>query len=662
MSFGYGQGHTTTHNETARAFDGGGIVRARFSNDMVAHVWAQYVQTFGASGNGNFYFKGRTLFSYGPHFAAGYLLPLPGDPTGAGVALVNADDSTPTTGRHVSDAAGAARHRGVFRVPELTRLADTLESVIREASPRLNPGSFPSQYGPPTAAGLREGVAAVRRHLVRHWPGEEAAAAIFAALQADNPERRARAAHKAAKREEHARAMAERGREEAAALRLVKRTAEEVTPASVAARMVADARQHAPAYTSRNDSRVTYWEEQGRDIFRAAKVAKAKGRTAQAAKARAVYQAIRATLPEFEAAAIRHNRRRFWARNVADVRAGFDAMRNRDAMQYTATESTYRGGGGPNRNGPGHFADVMHKAATAAAGLRLYTGHAAPGEEQGNGRGMAAHAIRVAGHNPAELAARLSALQARFMAEHDTARRASQRVTERAELAALKAWRDMAPDAPAERRKTVAGNAHSVAERYAPTTWRPGPLYPIPGAWRVTGWTPEAFAAIRDAAKRHNREAAEELKRIATEEADRAKATALAMWRAGDPIPAELARHTPRARPDGCAYVRAVDVERDAAGAITGGTLETSQGATVPLAHAVRVFRFLKACRDAGQGWRANGRTLRVGYFTVDSVSPDGGFKAGCHAFAWEEVAELAAALGLSDIAGADTTESRAHA
>lgn len=635
MSFGYGQGHTTTHNETARAFDGGGIVRARFDNDMVAHVWAQFVQSFGTSGNGNFYFKGRTLFSYGDHYAAGYLLPAVGDPAGAGVALVNADDSTPTTGRHVSNAHGAARHRTVYRVPELTRLAAMLESVIREASPRLNPGAFPSQYGPPTAAGLREGVKAIRAHMVRHWPGEEAAAAIFAALQADNPERRARAAHAAA------------------ALRLVKRTAEETTPAKVAEQMTADARRHAPAFTTRNDSRVTYWEEQGRDIFRAAKVAKAKGRTAQAAKARAVYQAIRATLPEFEAAAVRHNRRRFWARNREEIRAGLAAMGNRTAPEFTGTDSTYRGHGGPNRNGPGHFADVMHKAARACGGLRLYVGVPKEGEEHGNGRGMAAHAIRVAGLDAAELAARLTALESRFMAEHDSARRAADRMATRAELAALKAWRDVAPDAPAEERAKVARAAAAVGNNH---------YYRAGGVWAVAGWTREAFNALRKAAGDADKAARAELARMAAEEAERATAAALALWRAGEEIPAELALHRPRALPDGSAYVRAVGVERDTAGAITGGTLETSQGATVPLAHAVRVFRFLKQCRDAGKGWRANGRTLRAGHFSVDSVSPDGGFKAGCHAFAWAEVAELAAALGLSDIAGADTTESRAHA
>lgn len=113
----------------------------------------------------------------------------------------------------------------------------------------------------------------------------------------------------------------------------------------------------------------------------------------------------------------------------------------------------------------------------------------------------------------------------------------------------------------------------------------------------------------------------------------------------------------------GGALLRAVGVERDDSGAIVGGTLETSHGAQVPLAHALRVFAFLKHCRARGQEWRRNGATLRVGHFQVDSVAANGDFVAGCHRITWAEVARLSASLGVADtVAPADTTAHRATA
>ena len=46
---------------------------ARYSNDMVAHVWAQMNKDSGDSNNGQFYFRGPRLYSYGSHFVAGFI-------------------------------------------------------------------------------------------------------------------------------------------------------------------------------------------------------------------------------------------------------------------------------------------------------------------------------------------------------------------------------------------------------------------------------------------------------------------------------------------------------------------------------------------------------------------------------------------------------------
>lgn len=124
------------------------------------------------------------------------------------------------------------------------------------------------------------------------------------------------------------------------------------------------------------------------------------------------------------------------------------------------------------------------------------------------------------------------------------------------------------------------------------------------------------------------------------------RADEIAAWRRGEPV-----RHIRFDADSGGAAIRAVDVQRDESGDIVGGTLETSHGASVPLPHAVKAFRFVKLCRERGTGWASNGRIIRVGHYQIDGIDADGNFKAGCHRFAWPEIAALATRLGVFDAA-----------
>lgn len=105
----------------------------------------------------------------------------------------------------------------------------------------------------------------------------------------------------------------------------------------------------------------------------------------------------------------------------------------------------------------------------------------------------------------------------------------------------------------------------------------------------------------------------------------------------------------------GAAYVRARNVERDGDGMIVGGTLETSQGAIVPLPHAIRAFRFVKQVRARGVAWQSNGKTIRVGHFAIDRIEPSGDFKAGCHRIEWPDVIALAESLGVAGMSADDS-------
>jgi hypothetical protein len=99
------------------------------------------------------------------------------------------------------------------------------------------------------------------------------------------------------------------------------------------------------------------------------------------------------------------------------------------------------------------------------------------------------------------------------------------------------------------------------------------------------------------------------------------------------------------------AYYHGTDANGRAYMRVRGETLETSLGASVPLDHAVRVFRIVNACRVEGRNWTRNGQTIRVGHFQVDRIEASGDFVAGCHRFAWDEVARVASTLGLLDAA-----------
>lgn len=124
-----------------------------------------------------------------------------------------------------------------------------------------------------------------------------------------------------------------------------------------------------------------------------------------------------------------------------------------------------------------------------------------------------------------------------------------------------------------------------------------------------------------------------------------------------------------RADADGNAYVRRVqklkpdqtatigDLVSDCVDMVRSDELQTSQGASVPWSHAIKVFRFVKLCRLRGQPWDRNGHTLRVGHFQVDHVDADGSFRAGCHRIAWAEIERLATREGVYTLGAHDETE-----
>jgi hypothetical protein len=80
---------------------------------------------------------------------------------------------------------------------------------------------------------------------------------------------------------------------------------------------------------------------------------------------------------------------------------------------------------------------------------------------------------------------------------------------------------------------------------------------------------------------------------------------------------------------------------------INGDELQTSEGAAVPLDHAIKAYRILQRLRAAGQSYQRNGHTIHLGPFALDAMDNDGTVRAGCHRVEWAEVERVAVLAGV---------------
>lgn len=77
--------------------------------------------------------------------------------------------------------------------------------------------------------------------------------------------------------------------------------------------------------------------------------------------------------------------------------------------------------------------------------------------------------------------------------------------------------------------------------------------------------------------------------------------------------------------------------------------LETSLGASVPLDHAIRIFRLVNM--DRADVWIPKTPEGHVGDFYVDEIRPDKSIKVGCHTIYWSEIERIAKQLNLMEMA-----------
>lgn len=160
----------------------------------------------------------------------------------------------------------------------------------------------------------------------------------------------------------------------------------------------------------------------------------------------------------------------------------------------------------------------------------------------------------------------------------------------------------------------------------------------------------DALASEMQAAKdREARRLAKE-KKARDAEARAAQLESFKAWQAGEP--GSYCPGAFRTAPDGTVYLRRSP---------DGEDLQTSLGASVPWTHALKAFRFIKLCRERGAIFQRNGRTIRVGHFTVDSIDAKGNMRAGCHSFSWPEIERLAKAESVFDVPPSDEAVESSH-
>lgn len=581
-------------------------MRTVFDNAMTAHVWANQSQSEGRSNNGNFYFTGRRLYSYGSHFIVGIVLP------GIG-PILNSDNYSVTTSGHKSDARRAVGYNAPS-LPGLTGIADTLESLARAY---VSTGETARRY--------RADAAGARKRL-ESYIDENAAS-----LDDEAGEMLLKlAGSRGTWANRKARALAKAERERAAKL----------ASAKLAARKLAAEIAAIPL-----------------DIVKARAIANGSGGNGYHLDRMAVDYAAahkNAGGPRIKAAV--------WQRLKA-VRAIRKRLEKVDT--YGPRSQAREGVATLRRIALGDW-----NAGGEKAGSRYPFGRyrAASLLEDATGKALRAPGMPSAIRAKLERQRRIAKAAADRLSAREAARQRKREARERLAryVKGLRHWRDML-DAP--------DSIHGVTLRQhltdSPPVARVRTLRAIVAdldGFRDAG----RFPAILEALERETRpavlEALEAAERAlealeAEERANRERIARMspaerrAAWQAGEAGVrlqyGDTAETGPLLRANGAI----VDGCR-----VSGGELETSEGAKVPLRHAFRVFQFVAACRAAGRGWQpyavsrkaaghdmAGPSLIRVGHFQVDRIDADGSFAAGCHFIKWPEIIGLAERLGVAD-------------
>lgn len=520
MGFGYGQ--TTSHYESAAYNYCGERVKMVMNSDMVAHVWNSQTQDFGRISNGNFYFRGRQIFSYGSHYLVGMIMP-------DGIALLNSEHNSVTTSGHKSDAAAACRNRTRFYVDDLTSLDSWLSSVASALEALRNPGNSKADKADIKTRLRKRAIQELTSNADKLLAtglapnqGERWSPEVETGVQAG--EHLAKLCGLTAQSWQKAKRTRQAAIDKAAKLKAAKEKQAAISDAIEKASTSDSTFKGECRYWLRNYGE-SYIKQTAIEYFRARKVGKAAG---------------------------------FSAKRLAILFAREKHLRKLAAGIETAKAIA--------KNRADLLRDIGWLRALPKQVAESFT------DKPMSGSGL---------NKVVQLFLRLSNCQALPPAT-------------RADLAAK--GEQLALGLPYLNRRD-----YLLAERETKRNYR---------------------TRLRELAARDAR--AVELRK---------------QWLAGESVMAGTFD-----APSGGPALR-----------VYGNELQTSWGASVPLEHAIKAFRFVKLCKESGRTFARNGKTIRVGHFQVDRIDSTGDFVAGCHSFKWSEVARVAKAAGVFDLSADDS-------
>lgn len=570
----------------------------------VFHLWAHRSQDSARYAKGNVYFEGAALYSYGSHYLCGFMI-------GDSVAFLNSDSYSATTSKHQRMAWHATSHLTQHSVPSLTALRDVLlvadsgqaPAAIRRKAARFRKASAEGNAGAINYDGATE----------------ERARKLFAAWATDN--------WQAARDNEGAAFLAKR----------IGMTDSEVTSAIREGERKAKAREDATAKRER--------ERHDREGKRIAALS---------------MDSFRAEWPE--------DGRDVWSQKR-------DYCGRRDSKPYSLKKMEDFGRELARIHKRAKAAGYTRRAAALWAHLKAYREHVSGR----NDRIIAAHRRERARElwawrrGEGERPNSYSYSAESFPAIHARLERAEaeERREERAE--AFAAWRRGEGKRPpeshysegTEERAAILADMAEERERNesAYLAWKSDPAAPRPPAsFFLSGYSPSSFKAsdgrdyspytMPDAIRpeymaaypfaeawRELREAEDKEKREReTREREERERASLAAFRERGVVNGRLS-----------------DASGGALLTVIGQELVTSWGARVPLADAIRVFKFAKLCRESGKAWHANGKRVYCGHYQIDKIMPDGGFRAGCHLINWPEIEAAAILAGVADMPADDS-------
>lgn len=84
---------------------------------------------------------------------------------------------------------------------------------------------------------------------------------------------------------------------------------------------------------------------------------------------------------------------------------------------------------------------------------------------------------------------------------------------------------------------------------------------------------------------------------------------------------------------------------------VNGENIETSQGASFPIDHAKKAFKYIRARKDLSIEYDSerdilqDNKTIRLGHFQIDRIDAQGNVHASCHFVEWDEIERIARQL-----------------